>query len=71
MGHGWVLKSKQLHPILWLGFNINDLCLMANIGVTVLMSCSIALASIQLTVGIAAGYLIEEGLLLESLLWMF
>jgi len=44
---------------------------MANIGVTVLMLCSIALASIQLTVGIAAGYLIEEGLLLESLLWVF
>jgi hypothetical protein len=42
-----------------------------NVGVTGIMLCSNTLASIPLTVGIVAGYLIEEGLLLESLVWVF
>jgi len=53
------------------GFDINDPCLVANVGVTGIMLCSIALASIPLAVGIVAGYLIEEGLLLHSLVWVF
>jgi TctA family transporter len=52
-------------------FNINDSCLVADVGVTGLMLWSMPLASIPLAVGLVAGYLIEEGLLLESFVWVF
>ena len=59
-------------PIVWLGlwFNVNGPCTVANVGVTDIMLSEMALTSIPLAVGIVASSLSEEGLLLESLVWV-
>ena len=55
--------------ILWLGlwFDINGPCVVAVVGVRDIMLCDMTLASILHAVGIVARSMIEEGLLLESL----
>jgi len=62
----------QKCPIPWLGlwFNINGPCVVATVGFTDTMLSDMALASIPLAVGTVARSLIEEGLLLESLVWV-
>jgi len=76
VGQGSQLKSKRLHcsqkshSVAWcLGFNINGPCVVANVGVTDIMLCNMALASTPLAVGRVARSLIEKGLLLERFVW--
>jgi hypothetical protein len=58
------------HSVAWyLGFNINSPCVVANVGVTDIMLCNMALASTPLAVGRVARSVIEKGLLLERFVW--